>query len=130
MSKKHDTQNTGPAATPDAISPSNISPNNISPNNISPNNISVDDIVTRVNEAQRAFANFTQQQVDAIFHAAAAAATAQRIHLARMATRPAGSSATTRPTATARWPRPSGSSRASSPPPTPPPPPSSRPCWR
>ncbi|WP_198015360.1 bifunctional acetaldehyde-CoA/alcohol dehydrogenase [Nitratidesulfovibrio termitidis] len=90
MSKKPTAQHPEPATTPDAISRNDISPDNIPPNNVSPNNVSVDDIVTRVNEAQRAFANFTQQQVDAIFHAAAAAATAQRIHLARLAVQETG----------------------------------------
>lgn len=50
----------------------------------------VAELVDRVRRAQRLYAEFTQQQVDAIFHAAAAAAAAQRIPLARLAVEETG----------------------------------------
>lgn len=45
----------------------------------------LDEMIERVRAAQALFARYDQQQVDAIFHHAAAAATAQRIALAKMA---------------------------------------------
>ena len=50
----------------------------------------LDAMIERVRAAQAAFANFGQEQVDAIFQQAAAAATAQRIALARMAVEETG----------------------------------------
>ncbi len=46
--------------------------------------------IARVREAQRQFAAYTQEQVDAIFRAAAAAANKQRIPLAKMAVEETG----------------------------------------
>ena len=42
-------------------------------------------LIARVRSAQRKFASYSQEQVDAIFKAAALAANAQRIPLAKMA---------------------------------------------
>ena len=50
----------------------------------------LDAMIERVRAAQAAFANFGQEEVDAIFQHAAAAATAQRITLARMAVEETG----------------------------------------
>ncbi|MDR3319865.1 MAG: bifunctional acetaldehyde-CoA/alcohol dehydrogenase [Desulfovibrio sp.] len=50
----------------------------------------LDEIVDRVYEAQQRFAVYTQEQVDAIFHRAATAATAKRIVLAKMAVEETG----------------------------------------
>ena len=50
----------------------------------------VDALVTRVAAAQKEFANFSQEQVDRIFKAAALAANAMRIPLARMAVEETG----------------------------------------
>jgi acetaldehyde dehydrogenase/alcohol dehydrogenase len=51
---------------------------------------SLETIVERVYNAQRRFASYTQDQVDAIFHHAATAATAKRIALAKMAVEETG----------------------------------------
>ncbi len=50
----------------------------------------VDEIVERVKKAQRIFATYTQEQVDAIFKAAAVAACAARIPLAKQAVAESG----------------------------------------
>ncbi|MGN1063304.1 MAG: aldehyde dehydrogenase family protein, partial [Alphaproteobacteria bacterium] len=50
----------------------------------------VDTLIKRVKRAQAEFAGFTQQQVDAIFQAAAKAASAARIPLAKMAVEETG----------------------------------------
>lgn len=50
----------------------------------------LDAMIERVRTAQRQFATYTQAQVDAIFHHAAAAATAQRIMLAKLAVEETG----------------------------------------
>lgn len=47
-------------------------------------------LVERVKKAQREYANFSQQQVDAIFRAAALAAADARIPLAKMAVAESG----------------------------------------
>ena len=50
----------------------------------------LDDLINRVNEAQRIFAGYTQEQVDKIFKAAATAANKARIPLAQMAVKETG----------------------------------------
>lgn len=50
----------------------------------------LDKMIERVVAAQKEYASFTQEQVDRIFHHAAAAAVAHRIDLARMAVRETG----------------------------------------
>ena len=50
----------------------------------------LDDLINRVNEAQRIFARYTQEQVDKIFKAAATAANKARIPLAQMAVKETG----------------------------------------
>lgn len=50
----------------------------------------IDGLVARVRAAQTVFADFTQEQVDAVFHQAAAAVTARRIQLAKMAVEETG----------------------------------------
>ncbi len=50
----------------------------------------VDELVARVKKAQAEYAKFSQEQVDAIFKAAALAAAAQRIPLAKMAAQESG----------------------------------------
>lgn len=50
----------------------------------------LDEMITRVRAAQAVFARYDQKQVDAIFHHAAAAATAKRIALAKMAVEETG----------------------------------------
>ncbi len=50
----------------------------------------VDELVARVKKAQAEYAKFSQEQVDAIFKAAALAAAAQRIPLAKMAAEESG----------------------------------------
>lgn len=50
----------------------------------------VDELVARVKVAQAAYAQFTQEQVDAIFKAASLAAASQRIPLAKMAAQETG----------------------------------------
>ena len=50
----------------------------------------VDEIVSKVKKAQEIFANYSQDQVDAIFKAAAAAASSLRIPLAQMAVEETG----------------------------------------
>ncbi|MCR5561954.1 MAG: bifunctional acetaldehyde-CoA/alcohol dehydrogenase [Desulfovibrio sp.] len=50
----------------------------------------LNEIIERVHQAQMKFATYTQEQVDAIFHHAAAAATANRIPLAKMAVEETG----------------------------------------
>lgn len=50
----------------------------------------LDAIVENVRAAQAVYASYTQKQVDAIFHHAAARATTQRIHLAKMAVEETG----------------------------------------
>ena len=50
----------------------------------------LDALVERVREAQRRYATFTQQQVDAIFRAAASAAASARIELAELAVAESG----------------------------------------
>lgn len=50
----------------------------------------LDDMVERVRVAQTAFADFDQKKIDTIFQHAAAAATAQRINLARLAVEETG----------------------------------------
>lgn len=50
----------------------------------------LDDLLQKVHESQRVYATFSQEQVDAIFHAAATAATAQRIALAKIAVEETG----------------------------------------
>jgi len=46
---------------------------------------SLEKALARIREAQKAFAQFSQEQVDKIFYAAASAAAKQRIPLAKMA---------------------------------------------
>lgn len=50
----------------------------------------LNDLVARVKKAQREFANFSQEQVDAIFRAAALAAADARIPLAKLAVKESG----------------------------------------
>jgi acetaldehyde dehydrogenase/alcohol dehydrogenase len=50
----------------------------------------LDALVARVKKAQQIYANFTQEQVDKIFHAASIAAAAARIPLAKMAVEESG----------------------------------------
>ena len=50
----------------------------------------VEDLLQRVREAQKIYAQFSQEEVDAIFHHAAQKATAQRIPLAKMAVEETG----------------------------------------
>jgi len=50
----------------------------------------LDEVVAKVKEAQKAYATFTQEQVDNIFRAAAIAAASQRIPLAQMAVEETG----------------------------------------
>ena len=50
----------------------------------------LNEIIERVHQAQMKFTAYTQEQVDAIFHNAAAAATANRIPLAKMAVEETG----------------------------------------
>lgn len=50
----------------------------------------LDSLVARVKKAQRIYADYTQEQVDNIFHAAALAAAAARIPLAKMAVEESG----------------------------------------
>lgn len=50
----------------------------------------LEDTIARVREAQKKFAEYTQEQVDAIFFAAAMAANQQRIPLAKMAVEETG----------------------------------------
>ena len=50
----------------------------------------IDELVTQVAAAQKEFANFSQEQVDKIFKAAALAANAMRIPLAQMAVEETG----------------------------------------
>lgn len=50
----------------------------------------LNDLVARVKKAQREFANFSQEQVDRIFRAAALAAADARIPLAKLAVEESG----------------------------------------
>lgn len=50
----------------------------------------IDSLVAQVRAAQAVYADFTQEQVDTVFHHAAAAITAQRIRLAKMAVEETG----------------------------------------
>ena len=50
----------------------------------------LESLISRVKKAQRIYANFTQEQVDRIFKAAATAADKARIPLARMAVEETG----------------------------------------
>lgn len=50
----------------------------------------IDGLVAQVRAAQAVYADFTQEQVDTVFHHAAAAITAQRIRLAKMAVEETG----------------------------------------
>ena len=50
----------------------------------------IDALVSKVSTAQKEFANFSQEQVDKIFKAAALAANAMRIPLAQMAVEETG----------------------------------------
>ena len=50
----------------------------------------LDALIESVVEAQKIYATYSQEQVDAIFHHAAAVATAHRIDLARMAVEETG----------------------------------------
>ena len=50
----------------------------------------LENLIARVRAAQRKFASYSQEQVDAIFKAAALAANAQRIPLAKMAVEETG----------------------------------------
>ena len=50
----------------------------------------LEELLRKVHEAQRIYATFSQEQVDAVFHAAATAATAERIALAKIAVEETG----------------------------------------
>ena len=50
----------------------------------------LEEALARVREAQKIFANYTQEQVDKIFLAAASAANKERIPLAKMAVEETG----------------------------------------
>ncbi|MGL6195805.1 MAG: aldehyde dehydrogenase family protein, partial [Thermoguttaceae bacterium] len=90
MTKEKNNAPVNPAAA-DAAKPANeMKPQNAVLSQDEQDRQQLDVVISKVQEAQQKYANFTQKQVDDIFRAAAVAATEARIPLAKMAVEESG----------------------------------------